>query len=296
MERTMARRDNFYGSRARRCLLLLAAAILSIPGCASLKAGQGSGAAVKTIWQSRDQFVALERQDHHPGLTVQANAHPADIPVERLNRILESIMVKVPGDEQPIRLFSGPDLEPVIEHLREGLAQATADEDVTFAYIGNYRALLGLMSERKVTTGRVFCQHGQINIIFGEVLRDVKENEDRRLYPFLPGSRAAGEPRKWSLAAQAGTEDLTMKRPDWVIFPVAGPVTSVPVPPVTNAKGAAGIRDNRTVKPGPAGEMPAPAARGSIEERLRVLIDLREKKLITEEEYREKRREILEGI
>ena len=39
-----------------------------------------------------------------------------------------------------------------------------------------------------------------------------------------------------------------------------------------------------------------PAAAGEIERRLRLLDDLRKKKLVTEEEYREQRRRILQGI
>ena len=86
-----------------------------------------------------------------------------------------------------------------------------------------------------------------------------------------------------------------MKRPDWVIFPIAGPVSSVPVPTVTEKKESAGMPDSG-VQPGSPAAMPASAGRTRVEERLKVLNDLRDKKLVTEEEYRAKRREILDEI
>jgi hypothetical protein len=291
----MERRDNLYRNRFAACFLVLLAVCLGIPGCATMKSGPGGDAFVKSLWQSRDQFVAIEKQDRQPGFTVPANAHPTDISVDRLHSVLESIVVRIPGKEKTVQLFSDSVLKVMSEYIREGLALAAPDEDVTFAVIGHYPALMGLMNERKVSTGRVFCQDGQISIIFGDVMRDVKDNEDRRLYPFLPGLRTAGEPRKWSLAAKQGMEDFTMKRPDWVIFPIAGPAVPVAVPTILQGPDRAGT-GSKAINPAETREKPAAANKKSVEERLLMLNDLRNKKLITEEEYRVKRLEILNEL
>ncbi len=86
-----------------------------------------------------------------------------------------------------------------------------------------------------------------------------------------------------------------MKRPDWVIFPIAGPMVpmSAPSAPKGVAKPAA---ESKETPPAEPGQKKYPAAGKSIEERLMILNDLRNKKLITDEEYRVKRLEILNEL
>jgi len=259
-----------------------------VSGCATVQ----NGMTVKTVWQVREQYVKIERQDRPTGLAVAVNAHPAEISTERLRYLLESIDVRL--NDKVESLFNEDEVGVMSNKIHEGLALAGPDEDVTFAVVGHHAVLFGL-KQRMITTGRLFCQGGQLNIIFGEILREVKDNEDLRLNPYRIGSRSAGEHRELQLIVKQGREAFTMKRPDWVMFPIAGPVSTVPVPTVTEKKGAAGVK-NDDVQPGPPAEKPAAAGRGSIEARLKVLNDLRDKKLITEEEYRAKRREILDEL
>ena len=278
--------------RAERWLAiaLMMTAVGGAAGCATAKNDVAGDAAVRTIWQAREQFVKIERQDHPAGVTVPVNDHPVDIPVDRLRYVLDSMVVLAPGKDSAEPLFNDDELRLLSEKVHGGLAAAGPGEDVTFSVIGQHAVLMGFLKQRMITTGRVFCRDGQINIIFGDILREVKENEDRRLYPFLSGSRSAGVSRELTLALKPERESFAMKRPDWVIFPIAGPVVSLP-------QGPAGAgSENRGITPAEPREKPAMPVKKSVEERLMMLNDLRNKKLITDEEYRAKRLEILNEL
>ncbi|MBI1922009.1 MAG: SHOCT domain-containing protein [Geobacter sp.] len=269
-------------------------AMVALPGCASFGTARGGRTIVETVWQAGDQYVAIEKQDQPAGADIIPNAHPLDIPADRLRSALGSIEVRLPGNDKNVQLFSEQELALITENISKALARAGKDEDVTFAAIGHHTAVMGLFKERRLTAGRVFCRDGEINIIFGDLLRDVKENEDRRLYPILPGSRSSSAPRNWELTVKTG-ETFSMKRPDWITFPIMGPAVSVGIPGVPQETGATGT----TVKPAtfaPSLQKQAPPAEKSIEERLMLLNELRDKKLITEEEYRAKRLEILDAL
>lgn len=282
----MEKSVNRFRVRGVWLMMALLVAAGGLAGCTAMKTGHGGRMAVKTLWQSGDQYVAVEKQDRLTGAAVPPNEHPADISADRLRSALGSIEVHLPGRETAIQLFNDSELDILSGNIRDGLASAGPDEDVTFAVIGHYTTLLGVFKERKATTGRVFYQDGQLNVIFGDVLRDVRENEDRRLYPFLPGSRNAAAPHAWALAEKPGSEVFTMNRPDWITFPRARHV--VPA-------GGAGtrVKDVTTAEPR---EIPAMAVKKSVEERLMILNDLKSKRLITDDEYQSKRREILNEL
>lgn len=275
--------------------LLLLALAATAAGCASMKAGQDEGMVVKTLWKGGDQYVAIEKQDRPAGVTVPVNDHPAEVSADRLRGALASLEVRLPGKEKAVQLFDDPELAILGEHVRKGLALAGPDEDVTFAIIGHYPTILGILKERKVTTGRVFCRDGRLNVIFGDVLRDVKEDEDRRLYPFIPGSRGKEASGPWSLAARPGGESFSMKRPDWVTFPLASPALPAAAPAVRGEIGPAGA-EGEGEAPAVSPAKPATAGKGSVEERLIILNGLKDKGLITEEEYKAKRQEILNEL
>jgi hypothetical protein len=271
-----------------QCVVLLLLMAGGFAGCAGMKSDQAGETAVRTVWKSRDQYVAVARQDRPAVGTAPANAHPAEVSSDRLRIALASIEVLFPGEDEPTRLFNDPELRTLSEHVRTGLASAAPDEDVTFAVIGNHPALLGMVKVPKVTTGRVFCRDGELNIIFGDFLRVVNDGEDRRLYPFLPGSRNAAPRPKWALKTKPGGEAWSMKRADWLAIPLAGPATPIVSPSPRPDAGAEG----REATP----DQPAAAGKKSAAERLQTLNDLRDKKLISEDEYQAKRREILDGL
>jgi hypothetical protein len=284
------------GYRIRACGTLLSALVLLgaagiLPGCATTRPAADPG---RTVWHHGDQYVRIEQKDSGGGDTETGNSHPADISAGRLRSMLESIDVRPSGGGRAAPLFGDDELGILSEHLHAGLASAGPGEDVTFAIIGHHAVLAGLLKERMITLGRVFCRGKELNIIFGDVLREVNEREDRRLYPFQQGLRTRVVPREFDLTMKPGKEKFIMKRPDWVIFPVAGPVLMETAP--TTPKGENAAAQDRALPVGNAGKKQAGAGQRSIEERLTILNDLKNRKLITDEEYRAKRREILDEI
>jgi hypothetical protein len=292
-----------------------------VAGCSYLpfihhsdKAEQKEDKVVRTLWKSGEQYVAIEKQDRPSGITVKANEHVTEISVDRLRAALASIDLRLLSSDRSIALFNEEELRILSEYIAEGLALAGPDEDVTFAIIGHYVEVLGFLKKRMVTGGRVFFQDGQINIILGDVHRLLGETmgvpEDRRLHPFMIGSRSSTVGiHEGMLLPKQGGEIFAKMREDWVLFPIKAPETSPPpqetATPAPGTKEAAPAPGQDSGAPAPAirtstpagySEKPAPAFKKSVEERLLILNELRNKKLINEEEYRVKRLDILNDL
>jgi hypothetical protein len=287
-----------------------------IPFIHSDKGEQKEEKVVRTLWKSGEQYVAIEKQDRPSGITVKANEHVTEISVDRLRTALASIDLRLPDRDKSIALFNDDELRILSEYIAEGLALAGPDEDVTFAIIGNYVEALGFLKKRMVSGGRVFCQDGQINIIFGDVHRLLGETmgipEDRRLHPFMIGSRGGTVGvHEGMLLPKTGGEIFAKMREEWVLFPIKGPEslptsqeTVAPAPVTKEAAPASGqeniapVSGTREVAPtaAPYAGKPTAAVKKSVEERLMILNELRNKKLISEEEYRVKRLDILNDL
>jgi hypothetical protein len=273
--------------------------MLAIAGLLIVSPGTALAGRDKIIWQSREQFVAIEKQD---GAGTAANDHPAKLSSDQLRSMLESPETTDTDKNKPLPVFNEPEREILVEMLRDGLSLAGPKEDVTFAVIGQFPALMGLARERKVTTGRVFYRGGELNIIFGMLHRDFKDNEDRRLVPFVPGSRARPAELGGRISAAANLLDFSMKRGDWIVFSPAS-IGAAPGMPGESATPAmkpeqAERRPPETDTSRKQESKPVKSDRRvrTVEERLMLLIELRNKKLITEEEYRTKRLEILNEL
>ena len=225
---------------------------------------------VRHLWQSSDQFVALEHQDSLSTGPAQANDHPVELTLDRIATILAAINIRATDNDKPEPLFTRTAIQIFAPHLLQGLRQAAPTEDVTFAVIGLHEALYGLAKSPKVTTGRIFYQAGRINIIIGLAQQEVRDRDDRRLFPFTPGARQKALEGGWQLLPQPSQKGYNLVRKDWVTF---------------------------------SDEWQAPVARQNVPskqttpaERLTTLKELKEKGLISDEEYRAKRQEILNGL
>lgn len=235
------------------------------------------------LWQSRDQFVALERQDSASAGETLPNDHPVMLDLDKLTAMLSSIELRISNAGKPESLFTKSALQALVPYLHQGLAQASPGEDVTFAVIGLHDALYGLAKSPKVTTGRVFYKAGKLNLIVGLVQQDVNDRDDRRLSPFTPGSRLSVSAGEWTLLA--GT---SLVRRDWVAFGGEWQAPAVPAAVVEKKAVPEQVIAVQPAKRHDDARKPA--------ERLTILNELKEKGLITEDEYRTKRLEILNGI
>jgi len=239
---------------------------------------------VRYLWQSRDQFVALDRQDVTSSGPAQPNDHPAEFTLDRLTAILSSIEVRPGEGDKTEPLLTRSAVEALGPYLRQGLQQASPTQDVTFAVIGLHKALYGLAKSPKVTTGRVFFKSGRLNIIVGLVQQEVRDRDDRRLFPFTPGSRYRAASGDWTLLTNA-----PLVRKDWLAFgdewqaPAVVPAAdSVQRPPAQQAA------------PAPPEKKSSDTRRPA--DRLNTLNELKDRGLVTDEEYRSKRLEILNSL
>lgn len=257
-----------------------------LAGCATLQSGAGDGGAARSVWTAREQFVKVVPRERGESPDA-ANDHPAALSPAALRRLLVSPRISG-GGEGATSLFTDGELKVLEDAVATGLRQAGPDEEVTFAVFGYHPALMGLAREAKVTTGRIFLRDGRLNLILGIVHREVSDHEDRRLYPFVPGSRLKPSALAVRIVPAPDGAPFTLKRSDWLIFDPAASVSAVEAAPAALA----------TMPSARPPESPRTDERPdrSIAQRLMILNDLRSRQLITEDEYRAKRREILDAL
>jgi len=242
---------------------------------AGIQPSQAFAAERRLLWQSRDQFVALEPQDAGIAGPARPNEHPAALTAEQLATLLAALQIRATEHAPAVPLFTRNTLDALVPQLLIGLQQATPGDDLTFAVISLREALYGLAKEPSVTTGRLFIRDDRLNLIVGLAQQDVNEREDRRLAPFTPGSRRTAAGGQWLLQTPTQPPGYTLARRDWATVPTSWQPLTVPHPsPPLNQREPA-----RT-----------PA------ERLTTLKELKDKGLITDEEYRSKRLQIMNEL
>ncbi|MRR06446.1 MAG: hypothetical protein EG828_05795 [Deltaproteobacteria bacterium] len=263
-------------------------------GCSQVKSILPKDKDAKLLFKSRDQYVRIVKQDAVKGMTVPANEHPVSLDMGQIRNVLSSLEIMLPKQDKSVPVFAKPELDNLERYLSQGLAEAGPGEDVIFAVVGDFRAAYGLAKVPKYTTGRVFYREGKLNIIFGKIQEDYKSYDlyapvDRRTNPLSPGSRSVPSEHAWTLLDQPDQSfNMTNagERTDWVILDLAS----------MEARAALGEKDAEAQSPTRPGAQPSSGPQKSLEERLQILNDLKNKKLITEEEYQQKRLEMLKDL
>jgi len=171
-------------------------------------------------------------------------------------------------------VFTDEELTEIVPHLSAALAKSAPKEDVTFAVIGRHGSF-GDHSPPSVTTGRLFVRERELNVVFGLIHQPFEQRyQESELGPgallFPPGSRAYRSEGFWKLVPKAG--QLADKRVDWVMLDTPGLGRIGPAAPAADSRYQ------------------------EIQNRLSVLNRLKADGLITEEEYGERRRAILQGL
>jgi hypothetical protein len=315
------------GSCLKRCVMVFSSLLLVVMcfgtvGCSLFKSNAAQSDADRTIWHSREQNVRIVKQEVVKGGVVTQNDHPIILDSGQIRSALSFLEVRPTEAEKPIPVFTAPELDVLCGKLSEALAQAGPDEDVTFAVVGQRKALYGLARQRKVTTGRVFYREGKLNIIFGKMVDDINEenrhdyraDNDFRLNPLTPGSRIRPVSHKWVLEEQPDAQFHAsggMIRSDWLVLDLATmtahealgvkPAKLVKAPletpgsPLKETVPQESRREAGTSEPAPSASSAAKPGK-TIEERLTILNNLRDKKLITDDEYKAKRNNILNEL
>jgi hypothetical protein len=271
-------------SSAVGCRLFVAAALAAVAGCGALQ--PPGGAVLRYEYKRPDgrAYVRVEKLERD----APPNDQPSAIQLGQVRMALAGVREKAPLllADQPV--LSADELDELAPRIASALATATPAEDVTFGALGSH-GLFNEHSPQTATTGRVFVRGGKLNLVFGLVQSsfeaiDLHGTTDQ----LTPGRRRARVEPGWTLAAPGA--QMVDNRGDWLAFDVASLVPpkprSAPVP--ANAPNA--------VKPSTA----APAADESryqdMASRLRILDRLRADGLVSEEEYRERRRAILQSL
>ncbi len=279
----------------------------------------------KTFWAHRYQYVKLVPQDHCQGAEAIANSHPQDLD-GWLQTALASLRIDLPDQEKTAPVFSRTELKQVTGPLLQAFRMAAPDEDIGLTIEGAHQGKYGF--QRTITTARLFIKNGnELHVIFGKLHAPIDDYDspwhaeptDYRLKPLELGSRCRKTGEKIpaiiatnaiSFHEQEGTPrkdwltvSLTAQPPQPVQTPVPTPMAmpAAPQPPTVTAPPAA--PQPRTVTAPPpvhdANRMTPPPVQGSQKsalERLQILKDLRVKGLITEQEYLDKKKEILDNL
>lgn len=214
------------------------------------------------------------------------NSHPARIETDQLLDALSRVRARSGETGEVIELFPKKNREQMAKRLARELRRIEPDEElhlISFRHIGSL-----LSSKRHASAARVFMERGRLNLIFGQIdlLFSEFRDPDRPLPPM--GSRKRTEALKGRIIR---TEGVTFVdgRNDWVAIDLDRDAHSPPAaaPAVKETGQAPGERS-----PKAAGK----PEEKSIEEKLQILKNLRDKDLITEQEYTDKKRQILDSF
>ena len=238
-----------------------------------------AGRVVSYVHQGQFSYVRIETRE--PG--APPNQHPYVVDPAALRQMLVAVTTDT-GKPEPIL---GPEaLDEILGPLATALAQATPEQDVAFA-VAARRGLFGPLSARVVTTGRVFRSAERLDVVVGLLHKDF-ENQYRAtgyLIPFEPGKREKPVESATRIAVTRGMGER--RRADWAALRLD---VLPPPPPVAARPGAGG--------PAPAAAAPVTADTlyKSVSERLKALQRLKDEGLITEQEYQDRRKVILQSL
>lgn len=240
-----------------------------------------AAARSQRIWDFAP-FSTLRRSPAEKG--APANSHPLKVDAGALARALGDLLVVGKSGDEP--LFVPAEAAVLARAMADALTQAQPGEDLVLVSSANrgpgfFNASLGV-------TARAFARNGQLNLIVKDARLEFlyKYGLDSRMPEFDYGSRKAAG------AVVLKAPGAELRRPDWVILPAAAlapAAAAAPVPPPA----AAPVPAPAAAAP-PAPPVPAPSV--AVEERLRDLKRFRDQGLITEEEYAQKKQELLEGF
>ncbi|ADJ27025.1 hypothetical protein [Nitrosococcus watsonii] len=307
------------------CFFILC--LVACGGNSVIKEKAGRNEEGQILWQAGEQYVRLSPSDGAVG-----NQHPAAVTPEEMRVVLESLFVP---ERRFIRkklnpVFSPGEIQVLSSALSQGLALAGPNQDVTFVTIGIQQGTFAKV--RKANTGRVFFRDGKLNIIFGMLHDEVRDQDrqtgeeiDRRLHPFVIGSRlfetklsdviALGEGKAFYLDPESGEE-----REDWLVLDIPTLVANAKADPNTppgkqqvDSPLAEDIerskQETQSLKEDLAKvkevlfelkeellELQQGGSYATIEARLQSLKNLYDNKLINSDEYRLKRGELLKGL
>ena len=229
-------------------------------------------------YQGAISYVRLEPREAGSPL----NEHPVvaytgDMVRERLARIELPAQGNAP-------LLGPAELVEISTPIARALGYASPYQDVCFAVASP--AVAG--SAQTITTGRVFRVEGHLNVIVG-LAHQPFTAQMAASHQFPTGHRAAASA---DVALATDADSAVVTRPDWITFQNLSPAVASNRHP-TPAAAPAAPPPSTAVAPAPSAPTPGYDA---VADRLRTLRKLLDDGLITQQEYDEKRRQIIGGL
>jgi hypothetical protein len=274
-----------------------------------LQAATANSDKTTEIWKSLDEFVVLAPQDGLAGDAAPRNDQPVVIEPANLAAALAKLRVhEGKGVQETIPVFESDAARRLAGPLSTALKRAAADQDVLFAIDMSLKAAL-LGSKPVSVAGRAFYQNQRLQLIIGELHVSTIPPEyknypigypqpDRRLHPHQTGERSKEAHYDPAAAFETGNDvSLFVRdgkvRSDWLVLNVGALAAEDQA--AASAMVFMGTSQNATT-PSTGAAKSSGSASPSIEERLLRLKRLREQELITDEEYKRKRNEILDQL
>ena len=258
----------------------------SLLGKGNTPADPAKVAPGQRVWRIRE-FTTIELAPREPGAT--ANQQPIQLQPDVLRQQLALVQTSVRGS--PHALFATDELAELIEPLVQALGRAGPGDDVLL--VSSSRRDAGILLGPTAITARLFVQGDSLQFIVHDTRLDFYDTYRGTNRPprFGPGSRAS--------ASDAAIQSVGApnQRADWLSIPLrmAAPVIApAPVPAAQTAAPPAAAPAVPSALAPPARKSLDDPAEHDIERRLETLKRLRDKGLISEDEYQQKRKEILQ--
>ena len=282
------------------------------------------------LWKSGSNlYIRLTEQDQSKKDVTPPNQHPVQLDPGRITNALEGIETRIGGGffkKKKIRtLFSLQQARLLGQYIATGLSRARPDQDIVFVLARSEKNYL-VLQKRGYTGGRVFYLDGKLHVIIGDFEHEgdrFKETVERshgvtdvKQY-FKHGRRAKPAGFKGAILAGDGVSlhiDGKKTRRDWLEIDLEQAASvhlaqkaeqaaqEAPTSAAMQAEAARMARERREMRLEMAKmrkEMKSSNGDSSprtIEQRLATLQDLRDKELISAEEYQQKREQILGDI
>lgn len=274
------------------------------------------------IWEAgRNAHIKYAEQDD---ASFGANDHPVNLQVEEISKALKSLRMRHAGNDNSNNdrpgIFTVQQIETLSQNLAAGLANARQDQDIIFSLERTVKRFFGTRKKRLYIAGRTFYKDDKLNIIIGDHDRAADEAFEAAYDPTRVGivaydfnygrrTKSSGVLNHSSINAPGiKYKELNGKlRNDWLVIDLKLEPEAVDSGMnMREAEESPRMGDGLTELQGseegtatvPAHVPPATATptTQSFEERLTTLRTLRDKGLITDEEYEIKRRQILDEL
>jgi hypothetical protein len=283
-------------------------------------------AGKNVIWQAnKNEFFKFIDQDTS---SFGKNDHPVELKSQQIRKVLESIKIHDKSDSDTENKFKTvfPDkqITKLGKYIAEGLEHAKPNKDIIFAMERTAGRDFGLTPDRYFVAGRVFYKDNKLNIIIGsydmprdtafEAAYDPTHTGIVR-YNFNHGKRSKPSGFKRAITHGKGVENKQLEntlRNDWLVIDVASASEAIAQDikirkqeetaqkrkELRELLGSEEVdRHKEIIQREAIITPPETTTRSdSLEDRLTKLKSLRNKDLITEEEYAQKRKQLLDEL